>query len=81
MTPQAREQLRAELTGLVQRRRADYLRLKGAGREITRGELAEAGAAYERALVLRAGSWSKLEVIHRVELLICRATDLERRKK
>jgi len=51
MTSQAREQLRAELTSLVQRRRADYLRLKGAGREITDGELSEARAAYERALV------------------------------
>jgi len=52
MTPQGREQLRAELVSLVQRRRADYLLLKGAGREITRGELSEAVAAYERALML-----------------------------
>ena len=52
MTPQAREQLRAELTDLVQRRRGHYLRLKGAGREITYGELSEARSDYQRALVL-----------------------------
>ncbi len=48
---QAAQQVREELTSLVQRRRADFLRLKGAGSEISRAELSEASAAYEQALV------------------------------
>lgn len=49
--PQARERLRAELTSAVEQHRADHHRLKGAGREISRRELAEARSAFEQALV------------------------------
>jgi len=45
-----REQLRAELTSLVEQRRADYQRLK-ADNEITRAELSKARAAYKQALL------------------------------
>jgi hypothetical protein len=50
MTSPNYERLRAELTTLVEQRRADYYRLKAADKEITRAELSEAGADYERAL-------------------------------
>jgi hypothetical protein len=46
----AREQLRLELTRLLEYRRSEYLRLKDARTHITSGELGEALAGYEHAL-------------------------------
>ncbi len=51
MKSPGREQLRWELTSMVEQRRADYHRLKGADKEITCAELSEARAAYEHALI------------------------------
>ena len=55
MTSNAHQQLRGELTSWVEQCRADYHRLKAAGKEITRAELSEARATYEHALVHLSG--------------------------
>jgi len=55
MTPPARKQSVAELTSRVEFRRAEYLRLKAAEKEVTRAELRRARDAYEHALVLLSG--------------------------
>ena len=47
----AHEHLRAELTSLLEHRRADYHRMKAANEEVSREELSEARDAYEQALV------------------------------
>jgi len=54
-THPAREHLRGELLSMVEQRRADYHRLKAAERAVTRAELLEARAAYERALMHLSG--------------------------
>jgi hypothetical protein len=45
------EPVTAQLTRLVEQRRADYHRMKSAAEEVSRAELSEARTAYELALV------------------------------
>jgi hypothetical protein len=50
------EQAIERMTQAVEARRADYLRIKQAGNEITAGELAEALEAYKEALENLSGA-------------------------